>query len=121
MKQCIVLTCAIVCLLLTACHDKAVPIELSQIGVTDAAVVQMSQEDAAVVFELLQKTRWVQGTADCLDDCLITLPEGSIRYHSSCGTFNDPKEDRSCMLSDLQQQELNEILRQYIPLEEYYS
>lgn len=84
---------------------------------------KLSDEDASAVLEILQKNAgWEVFTSDCASDCILRFWEDasgdSILYHSSCGSFNDPVNNRHMSVSEEERQTLNRIFRNYISLYE---
>ena len=91
--------------------------DLSVASVWDREVtVSLSAEDAAVIDDLLASGNWMEGTGDCLDDCIIFMDSEEILYDSNCGTFNDTGNEKSLHLTEEQQAEVNAILEKYIAL-----
>ena len=78
--------------------------------------VLLSAEDAAVVSNLVEGAHWLEGTGDCLDDCIIFMGGEEIQYHSDCGTFNDTVNEKSLHLTKEQQAAVNAILEKHIAL-----
>ncbi len=87
--------------------------------VDEDASVRITGEEAGVIKALLAKDAWVDGTADCLNDCIITLDGKDYYYHSDCGTVNDNMANRSLTLTEDEKEQLQEILEKGISL--YYS
>ena len=97
----------------------AVYAQVSAARVQDTAEKQavLSPEDADRVAKLLEKEGWNEaGTADCLNDCVLTVNGASIYYHSGCGTFNDEVGQRSLTLAKEERDAFNAILGKYIIL-----
>lgn len=93
--------------------------------------VEMSEEDAKLITELIENGTWTEGgTPDCASDCVIYLGDEEFLYHSSCGTFADTdftdhpayvpgdpnSRGRSMTVSETEQANVNEILEKYIQL-----
>ena len=76
--------------------------------------VKLSAEDAAVIVGLLGSGKWMEGTGDCLNDCIIFMDGEEIQYHSDCGTFNDTVNEKRLHLTEEQQAEVNVILGEYL-------
>ena len=79
-------------------------------------VVKLSAEDAALFAELMESGSWMEGTGECLDDCIIFMDREEIHYHSDCGTFNDTVNEKRLHLTEEQQAEVNAALEKYIKL-----
>ena len=94
-------------------------------------LVEMAEEDAMVLLQLLDRAVWTEGTTDCLSDCSLNLEGHHVYYHSGCGTFNrinlsvastlSSKEPEntgwSYSLTEAEQEMANDILGKYIELE----
>lgn len=82
--------------------------------------VHLTLDDAEKLRLILKKGDWnTEGTADCLNDCVLTLYGQELYYHSDCGTFNVPgagNEGSSLSLDEETRQKVNAILEQYITL-----
>ena len=65
---------------------------------------------------LVESGRWMEGTGDCANDCIIFMDGEKINYHSDCGTFNDTVNEKRLHLTEEQQAEVNAILEKYIVL-----
>ncbi len=86
----------------------------------DEQYVDLSFEDASKIGEILETGIWNEdGTADCLDNCLIIFNGLELRYHSECGTFNDSVNQKSLSLDENAKDIVNNIFEKYISLEEY--
>ena len=79
---------------------------------------RLSPEDAALFAELVESGNWMEGTDDCLDDCIIFMDGEEIKYSSGCGTFNDTVNEKRLHLTEEQQAGVNAILEKYIALTE---
>ena len=108
-------------------HSIAEASVMSQLDISGASfwdreeAVKLSAEDAAVIAGLVERGSWMEGTGDCLDDCIIFMGGEEIQYHSNCGTFNDTGNEKSLHLTEEQQTEVNAILEKYISLEQGLS
>lgn len=82
--------------------------------------VHLTLDDAEKLRLILKKGDWnTEGTADCLNDCVLTLYGQELYYHSDCGTFNVPGAGNggsSLSLNDETQEQVNAILEKYITL-----
>lgn len=89
-----------------------------KIGHTVEKVGELTQEDMAAISDILDHGNWADGTTDCASDCVITTADGEVYdYHSTCGTFNDNKNQRSMAVTDEEMRMINSILNQYGELE----
>ena len=101
--------------------DAVVPVT-SQNDISVASVwdrkeeVNLSEEDAALIADLVKSGNWMEGTDDCLNDCIIFMDGEEIKYSSDCGTFNDTVHEKSLHLAEEQQAAVNAILEKYIVL-----
>lgn len=78
---------------------------------------KLSPEDAAVIADFVESGNWMEGTGDCLNDCIIFMDGEEIQYSSDCGAFNDTVNEKSLHLTENQQAEVNAILEKYIVLD----
>ena len=76
----------------------------------------LSPEDADRIANLLEEGNWTEGTADCLNDCILTVNGESVYYHSDCGTFNDTIQERGLSLTEEERAAVNAVLSKYITL-----
>ena len=76
----------------------------------------LSAEDAVLIGDLVESGNWMEGTDDCLNDCIIFMDGEEIKYSSDCGTFNDTVNEKSLHLTEEQQAAVNAILEKYIAL-----
>ncbi|WP_297212485.1 immunoglobulin-like domain-containing protein [uncultured Flavonifractor sp.] len=88
-----------------------------KIGRTDDAKA-LSQEDRSTISDILDNGNWADSLTKCASDCVITTADGeAYNYHSTCGTFNDNKNQRSMAATDEEMKMINSILNQYGELE----
>ena len=92
--------------------------------------VEISEEDANILSEIINRGTWKEGTPDCMRDCAINIKGHLVYYHSACGTLikynlvemstysSKVKEDdeKSLALSEDDKITVNTILRKYISL-----
>lgn len=103
-------------------QEKSAPAVHAQVSVArvqDTAETEavLSPEDADRVAKLLEKEGWnEEGTADCLNDCVLTVNGACVYYDSGCGTFNDEVDQRSLTLTKEEQDAVNVVLGKYITL-----
>ena len=83
----------------------------------NAYVKPVSETHANTIFALLSdKSRFAEGTSDCLNDCVVSVSGTIYYYHSDCGTFNDNANNRSFKLTDSERADINGIISEYIEL-----
>jgi len=58
----------------------------------------------------------IGATADCLNNCEISIDGRVFCYHSDCGTFNDNVNQNSITVDENTKIKINNLLEQYIPL-----
>ncbi|MBQ3509723.1 MAG: hypothetical protein IJA90_06900 [Peptococcaceae bacterium] len=92
--------------------------------------VEISEEDANSLSEIINGATWKEGTTDCTSDCVITIKGHMAYYHSDCGTFNkynlaemsayssrvQEVNGKSVVLSEKDKITVNTILQKYITL-----
>ncbi len=96
-------------------------------------LVNMTEEDAQTLLQIAAEVKETfEGSTDCLRDCAININGRLLYYHSSCGTFYEPdlgvmstfssvevgNLGMSYRLTEAQKNEVNEILKKYITLQE---
>jgi len=96
-------------------------------------LVDMAEEDAQTLLQIVVEAEEIfEGSTDCLRDCAININGRLFYYHSSCGTFYEPdlgvlssfssvevgNPGMSYRLTEAQKNEVNEILKKYITLQE---
>ncbi len=83
----------------------------------NAYVKSVSETHANKIFSVLSdENRFVEGTGDCLNDCVVVVSGTIYYYHSDCGTFNDNANNRSFNLTDSERADINGIISEYIEL-----
>lgn len=95
--------------------QQPVPISVAQTG-GDAAA--LSEADSRAIQQILDGGSWADYGTDCASDCVISLEDRTISYHSECGTFNERvgQTERSLSLLPSEQNAANELLEKYISL-----
>lgn len=95
--------------------QQPVPISVVQ---TDGAAATMSEADSCAIQQILDGGSWADYGTDCASDCVISLGDRTISYHSECGTFNERvgQTERSLSLLPVAQNAVNELLEKYISL-----
>lgn len=77
----------------------------------------LSSEDSGEIQKIIDEGIWENdATAECINDCLLTVDGDDIYYHSECGTFNDKVNQRNFTLDEKTREEVNGILEKYITL-----
>ncbi len=77
----------------------------------------VSKEDAAILRAYIEAGEWKEGTTDCLNNCELGISTEMIKYHSDCGTFNNPANNRHLSLEEADKEDVNAILEKYISLQ----
>lgn len=109
---------------LTACTTKdvseaSIEGQNALVATADAPLetVEITAEDGAKIKTLWEEGTWSQeGTAECINDCVLTIDGTQMRYHSECGTFNDAAQNRHLSLEEDRRVEINDLLEKYIRL-----
>lgn len=103
-------------------REEGAPVEHAQVSV--ARVPDTAETEARTVSggrgqgrKAAEKDGWnEEGTADCLNDCVLTVNGARVYYDSGCGTFNDEVDQRSLTLTKEEQDAVNIVLGKYITL-----
>ncbi|HIR84749.1 MAG TPA: hypothetical protein IAA56_05355 [Candidatus Galloscillospira excrementavium] len=96
---------------LTMRHYDVLPGEIVSVTGPEGRQAELTGEEAQTILSLLDGGQWAEGTSDCASDYALSCPGwGVLRYHSDCGTFNDPAGDRSLTLSDADREMVNRLL-----------
>lgn len=72
--------------------------------------VSLSESDKKYIASVLNGAAWTDGFTDCILDYIFKIQKEEIRYHSSCGTFNDYTNKRYLTVAEEQRQKINDIL-----------
>lgn len=97
---------------------------------TPKLAVEISDEDANALSQIINKGTWVEETTDCESDCAVNLKGNLMYYDSSSGTINkynladmsiysskEPNASgKSLVLSEEDRITVNAILEKYITL-----
>jgi hypothetical protein len=59
---------------------------------------------------MLETGTWEEETAECANDCRITIEGEAYDYHSECGTINDHTNGRHMTLNDEDREKLDRII-----------
>lgn len=98
---------------------KKTVIEIKQNGATDELYVPLTEEDANIIDELLNKYEpdVVEAGPDCLFDFNIRIDGIEYLYHYDCGTFENISSGniKEIHLSEIDKTSLNRILFNYVP------
>lgn len=92
--------------------------------------VEISEEDASTLSEIINGGTWEEETTDCESDCVINLKGNLMQYNSDSGILNkynladmsiysSAKQDvnrKSLVLSEEERTTVNTILEKYITL-----
>lgn len=79
--------------------------------------VTVLREDALIFRAFIAAGEWDEGTSDCLNNCEFIFDGNTVRYHSDCGTFNDPVCNKHITLGEEDKAEVNAMLENYISLQ----
>ncbi len=92
-------------------------------------LMELSDEDAAVICAILENAAWQEGETKCIHDVSLNLDGTFYSYHSACGTFGytpltaeatylshvEPGvAERSVVLSEEDTRQVNAVLEKYI-------
>ena len=89
-----------------------------KIGHTVEKIGELSQKDISTISDILNSGNWINDVTKCASNCVITTADGEVYdYHSTCGTFNDNKNQRSMTVTNEEMRMINSILVQYGDLE----
>jgi hypothetical protein len=72
--------------------------------------VPLSAEEIETVRKMLETGTWEEETAECANDCRITIEGEAYDYHSECGTINDHTNGRHMTLNDEDREKLDRII-----------
>ncbi len=101
---------------LSGCTSKKPSIAVRVGNPAQSFIADLSQKDSSYITKLLENKTWEDGTADCINDCMVIQGNKTLYYHSDCGTFNDTENEKSLSLSNEEKKRVNIILEQYIRL-----
>lgn len=73
-------------------------------------LVNLTEDAQKTILSMLNKGQWENGVSNCGCDFEFTTKHETIRYHSSCGTFNDIPNHRILELSDADKEIINTLL-----------
>lgn len=80
--------------------------------------VTLSEEDTLIVNDILEKGEWnEESTAECINNCSMSINGIQLYYHSECGTFNDSVNNRNLVLDNETRLIINNIFEKYIVLD----
>lgn len=95
--------------------------------------IEIQNEDAKAIGEILENNDWIPETPDCMYNCTLNLRGRLYNYHSTCGTFTEvviskvvifskdkpESSTKSLKLSEKQRDYVNSILNKYVPISGY--
>ena len=76
----------------------------------ETVLVNLTEDAQKTILSILNKGQWENGIPNCGCDFEFTIKHETIRYHSSCGTFNDIPHHRILELSDADKGIINTLL-----------
>lgn len=79
--------------------------------------VALSGKDTQKIKKLWEEGVWEDGTSDCFNNCVISIGDKTVYYHSDCGTFNDNVREKNLTLNEKRKSEINTLLSRYIELD----
>lgn len=78
---------------------------------------EITAEEAEMIMTIIENGDWNKGgTADCANDCKLTVNGETYYYHSDCGTLNDTLNNRCLTVTEAEKESINGVLGQYITL-----
>lgn len=86
-----------------------------QILLLDSEVnsVSLNVEELENIQKIIENGTWNEETAECIDDCLISIEGMDYYYHRECGTINDKINRRHMILNNEDKEKLNSIIASY--------
>ena len=83
-----------------------------QILLLDSEVnsIALNDEELGNIQKIIESGTWNEETADCIDDCLISIDGIDYYYHRECGTINDKIHRRHMILNNEDKKVLNSII-----------
>ena len=77
---------------------------------------KLSEEEAKVIFEILENGEWTNDLSACASDCSLVVSGNTLTYHFECGTFNDSQNQKSLTTDEDTKKVINNILENYVTL-----
>lgn len=83
-----------------------------QILLLDSEVdsIALNDEELGNIQKIIESGTWNEETAECIDDCLISIDGMDYYYHRECGTINDKIHRRHMILNSEDKEMLNSII-----------
>ena len=83
-----------------------------QILLLDSEVdsIALNDEELGNIQKIIESGTWNEETAECIDDCLISIDGMDYYYHRECGTINDKIHRRHMILNNEDKEMLNSII-----------
>ena len=83
-----------------------------QILLLDSEVdsIALNNEELGNIQKIIESGTWNEETAECIDDCLISIDGMDYYYHRECGTINDKIHRRHMILNNEDKEMLNSII-----------
>lgn len=75
--------------------------------------VSLNVEELENIQKIIESGTWNEETAECIDDCLISIEGMDYYYHRECGTINDKIHRRHMFLNNEDKEKLNSIIASY--------
>ncbi len=98
---------------------------------TLSQAVDLSEEDASSLLNIVESKDWVEDKPKCIHDCAITLKGNLYYYHSYCGTLEridlsevstqsskEPEKSSMLIFDEKTKHLVNTLLKKYIDLEQ---
>lgn len=70
----------------------------------------LNDEELGNIQKIIESGMWNEETAECIDDCLISIDGMDYYYHRECGTINDKIHRRHMILNNEDKEMLNSII-----------
>lgn len=83
-----------------------------QILLLDSEVdsIALNDEELGNIQKIIASGTWNEETAECIDDCLISIDGMDYYYHRECGTINNKIHRRHMILNNEDKEMLNSII-----------
>lgn len=72
--------------------------------------IALNNEELGNIQKIIESGTWNEETAECIDDCLISIDGMDYYYHRECGTINDKIHRRHMILNNEDKEMLNSII-----------
>ena len=80
---------------------------------SEANSASLNAEELGNIQKIIESGTWNEETAECIDDCLISIEGMDYYYHRECGTINDNIHRRHMNLNNEDKEMLNSIIANY--------